>query len=41
MDKKEPVAFKKIFGPTFESLLKGELEAHLGYKSNEHNPKAM
>ena len=30
---------KKIFGPIFESILKGELEAHLGYKSNNHNPK--
>ena len=30
---------KKIFGPIFESLLKGELEAHLGYESNDHSPK--
>ena len=30
---------KKIFGPIFESILKGELEAHLGYESNNHDPK--
>ena len=31
---------KSIFGPIFESMLKGELAAHLGYDSNDHNPKA-
>ena len=25
---------KSIFGPIFESMLKGELSAHLGYESN-------
>ena len=31
--------FKTIFGPMFESMLKGELEAHLGYFNNDHSPK--
>ena len=31
---------KSIFGPIFESMLKGELSAHLGYESNDHNPKS-
>lgn len=30
---------KSIFGPIFESMLKGELAAHLGYESNDHGPK--
>lgn len=30
---------KSIFGPIFESMLKGELSAHLGYESNDHSPK--
>ena len=30
---------KEIFGPIFESMLKGELSAHLGYECNDHNPK--
>ncbi|SFV03672.1 Transposase (or an inactivated derivative) [Butyrivibrio sp. INlla21] len=30
---------KSILGPIFESMLKGELEAHLGYESNDHQPK--
>lgn len=30
---------KSILGPIFESMLKGELSAHLGYESNNHNPK--
>lgn len=30
---------KSIFGPIFESVLKGELSAHLGYESNDHAPK--
>ena len=30
---------KSIFGPIFESMLRGELSAHLGYESNDHNPK--
>lgn len=32
-------ALKSIFGPIFESMLKGELNAHLGYDSNNHQPK--
>lgn len=32
-------ALKSIFGPIFESMLKGELNAHLGYDSNDHQPK--
>lgn len=32
-------AIKSIFGPIFESMLKGELNAHLGYDSNDHQPK--
>ena len=31
---------KSIFGPIFESMLQGELTAHLGYESNDHDPKA-
>lgn len=30
---------KSIFGPIFESMLQGELQAHLGYESNDHTPK--
>ena len=30
---------KSIFGPIFESMLKGELSAHLRYESNDHKPK--
>ncbi len=30
---------KSIFGPIFESMLQGELTAHLGYDSNNHQPK--
>lgn len=31
---------KSIFGPIFESMLQGELTAHLGYESNDHDPKS-
>ncbi len=31
---------KSIFAPIFESMLKGELSAHLGYESNDHNSKS-
>lgn len=31
--------FKKLFGPLFEGMLKGEMESHLGYASNDHSPK--
>ena len=30
---------KSIFGPIFESMLKGELSAHLGYESNYKGAK--
>ena len=30
---------KAIFGPIFEALLKGELENHLGYSSNDKSSK--
>ena len=30
---------KSIFGPIFESMLQGELTSHLGYDSNDHQPK--
>lgn len=33
-------AMKDIFGPIFESMLQGEMNAHLGYESNNHNYKA-
>lgn len=32
-------ALKDIFGPMFEAMLQGELDAHLGYESNDHGPK--
>lgn len=32
-------ALKEIFGPMFESMLKAELEAHLGYSSNSKEEK--
>lgn len=32
-------ALKTIFGPIFEALLKGELENHLGYSSNDKSEK--
>ena len=33
-------AIKGIFGPMFESMLKGEMEHHLGYGSNDKGPKS-
>lgn len=33
-------AMKDIFGPIFEAMLQGEMNAHLGYESNDHNYKA-
>jgi len=30
---------KSIFGPIFESMLQGEMNYHLGYENNDHNPK--
>lgn len=32
-------ALKDIFGPMFEAMLKGEMDNHLGYNSNDKNPK--
>ena len=32
-------ALKSIFGPIFESMLQGEMDAHLGYETNDHNAK--
>jgi len=32
-------ALKDIFGPLFEKMLTAELDGHLGYESNERNPK--
>ncbi len=33
-------ALKDIFGPMFEAMLQGEMDAHLGYASNERGEKA-
>lgn len=35
------LALKDIFGPIFEAMLQGEMDAHLGYKSNDHGPKSI
>ena len=32
-------AMKDIFGPMFEAMLQGEMDAHLGYGPNDHGPK--
>ena len=32
-------ALKDIFGPLFEAMLKGEIDNHLGYDSNDKGPK--
>ena len=32
-------AIKDIFGPIFEAMLQGEMDNHLGYKSNDHQEK--
>ena len=32
-------AMKDIFGPIFEAMLQGEMNAHLGYQSNNHDYK--
>ena len=32
-------ALKDIFGPMFEAMLQGEMNSHLGYKSNDHGFK--
>ena len=33
-------ALREIFGPMFEAMLQGEMEGHLGYKSNDRVAKA-
>ena len=33
-------ARKEIFGPLFEGMLQGEMDNHLGYKSNSKEPKS-
>ena len=33
-------ALKDIFGPIFEAMLQGEMNAHLGYESNNHDYKS-
>lgn len=32
-------ALKEIFGPMFEAMLQGEMDSHLGYENNNHQPK--
>lgn len=32
-------ALKDVFGPLFEQMLQGEMDYHLGYKSNDKGPK--
>ncbi|WP_425445461.1 hypothetical protein [Virgibacillus ndiopensis] len=32
-------ALKDIFGPMFETMLKGEMNNHLGYESNDKDEK--
>lgn len=32
-------ALKDIFGPMFEAMLQGEMDAHLGYEANDHGYK--
>ena len=32
-------ALKDIFGPMFETMLQGEMDNHLGFKSKDHQPK--
>lgn len=32
-------ALKDIFGPMFEAMLQGEMDAHLGYANNDHGAK--
>ena len=33
-------ALRDIFGPMFEAMLQGEMDAHLGYESNDRGAKA-
>lgn len=32
-------AIKDIFGPMFEAMLQGEMDAHIGYETNDHGSK--
>ena len=32
-------ALKEIFGPMFEAMLQGEMDAHLGYQNNDYGYK--
>ena len=32
-------ALKDVFGPMFEAMLKGEMNNHLGYDSNDKSPE--
>lgn len=32
-------ALRDVFGPMFEAMLQGEMDAHLGYESNDHGHK--
>ena len=32
-------ALKDLFGPLFESMLQGEMNNHLGYESNNKDPR--
>lgn len=32
-------ALKDVFGPMFEAMLKGEMNNHLGYNTNDKSPK--
>lgn len=32
-------ALREIFGPMFEAMLQGEMDGHLGYKSNDRGAK--
>lgn len=33
-------ALKDIFGPMFEAILQGEMDNHLGHRSNDHQAKS-
>lgn len=33
-------AIRDVFGPMFEAMLQGEMDSHLGYKSNDHGEKS-
>ena len=33
-------ALRDVFGPMFEAMLQGEMDSHLGYRSNDHGHKS-